>query len=336
MNPIDNHPSDEPSAIGNSPLRIGVLSNLRAGQRDSKVDKILRFLHEHPDVFHLETPDGDAVKPALREMACVGIDILVLNGGDGTVQHALTHLFSNPANNWLPWIAPISGGRTNTISRDFGARNDPVRGLAELITANREGRLAERVCNRPVLRVEIAEGVHYGFLLGFGAFNNGVRLVHQIFPEGKARGTFGAGIVTGMLMLRAAVQRNSGGMLAPDRIQWNLDGQEIAAHDWILGMVSTLRRLILGIRPFWGHEAAPLQVTLLEKSLKRVARAGIGILRGRPGPHVLPENGFHGHNVREMTARLDAGFVLDGELFEPIPDRVVRVTAAEGIRFLRA
>src|SRR5690606_38539065 len=126
-------------------MRIGVLSNLRAGQRDSQVEQVLKFLEQHPEVLHVETPDDASVPPALRELARAGVEILVLNGGDGTIQHALTHLLGNPANAWRPWIAPIRGGRTNMTATDLGARRDPVRGLAELIAADRAGRLAERI-----------------------------------------------------------------------------------------------------------------------------------------------------------------------------------------------
>jgi hypothetical protein len=34
--------------------------------------------------------------------------------------------------------------------------------------------------------------------------------------------------------------------------------------------------------------------------------------------------------------QLDAGLVIDGELFDPVPDRVVRVTALPDVPFLRA
>jgi diacylglycerol kinase family enzyme len=316
-------------------MRIGVLSNLRAGQRDSKVDKVLRFLDRHPEVLHVETPDDVSVPPALRELARAGVEILVLNGGDGTIQHALTHLLGNPANAWRPWIAPIRGGRTNMTAMDLGARRDPVRGLAELIAADRAGRLAERVRVRPVLRVEIAEGVHYGMFLGLGVLHRAVDLVHHVFPEGKARGVFGAGIVTGVLLARSAAG-GMRGLLAPDKMRVALDGEELEPRELLLAMTTTLERLFLRMRPFWGREPAPLRVTLVDGGALRFGAAAPGILRGRPPAHARPENGYRSRNVHELAVQLDAGIILDGELYDPIPDRMVRVGAVEGVRFLRA
>lgn len=316
-------------------MRIGVLSNLRAGQRDSKVDKVLRFLERHPDVLHVETESDAAVPPALRDFARAGVEILVLNGGDGTIQHALTHLLGNPANDWRPWIAPIRGGRTNMTAMDLGAHRDPVRGLAGLIAADRAGRLAEHVRTRPVLRVEIAEGVHYGMFLGFGMLHRAVNLVHHSFPEGKARGVFGAGVVTGVLLARSVIS-GMRGVLAPDKMRISLDGEALEPRELLLAMTSTLERLFLDIRPFWGHEPAPLRVTLIDGGAYRFGTGAIGILRGRPPAHARPENGYRSRNVHELAVQLDAGIILDGELYDPIPDRVVRVGAVEGVRFLRA
>ena len=316
-------------------MRIGVLSNLRAGQRDSKVEQVLRFLEKHPEVLHVETPDDASVPPALRDFARAGVEVLVLNGGDGTIQHALTHLLGNPANTWRPWIAPIRGGRTNMTASDLGARRQPVRGLAELIADDRAGRLAERIVVRPVLRVETAEGVHYGMFLGLGVLARAVDLVHHVFPEGKARGVFGAGVVTGVLVARTAAGGMQG-VLTPDKMRLVLDGEPLAPREILLAMTTTLERLFLGLRPFWGTEPAPLRVTLVDGGAYRFAAAALGIMRGRPREHVRPVNGYRSRNVRELVVQLDAGIILDGELYDPIPDRIVRVGAVEGVRFLRA
>jgi hypothetical protein len=210
-----------------------------------------------------------------------------------------------------------------------------VAGLAGLIAADRAGRLAERVRVRPVLRVEIAEGVHYGMFLGFGTLHRAVDLVHHVFPEGKARGVFGAGIVTGVLLARSAIG-GMRGMLAPDKMRISLDGEALEPRELLLAMTTTLERLFLRMRPFWGREPAPLRVTLIDGGAHRFGAAAPGILRGRPPGHVRPENGYRSRNVHELAVQLDAGIILDGELYDPMPDRVVRVGAALGVRFLRA
>lgn len=316
-------------------MRIGVLSNLRAGKTDWRVERVLRFLSGHPEVLHVETPDDAAVPGALAALARDGVEILVLNGGDGTVQLALTHLFGPGASGWRPWIAPIRGGRTNMTAIDLGARRDAVRGLAGLLEAVREGRLAERVRVRSVLRVELAEGVHLGMCLGAGVLHRAVALTHRAFPDGRAQGVFGAGVVTGVLLARAAVG-GVRGVLSPDKMRVALDGVSQPPGEILLALATTLERLFLRMRPFWGREPAPVRVTTIAARAPGLWRAAPGILRGRPSPRRRSENGYTSRNVHELVLQLDAGLVLDGELFDPHPDRVVRVGAVEGVRFLRA
>ena len=104
----------------------------------------------------------------------------------------------------------------------------------------------------------------------------------------------------------------------------------------LFAVVATTEKLILGLKPFWGAEAAPVRTTLVEARAQRVARAIPGILRGRPPAFATPALGYTSRNVRELQLRLDAGLVLDGELLPPAPDRTVSIGAVEGVRFLRA
>lgn len=316
-------------------MRIGVLSNLRAGKTDVRVERVLRFLAAHPQVAHVETPSDAAVPGALSSLARDGVEILVLNGGDGTVQLALTHLFGPGASGWHPWIAPIRGGRTNMTAADLGARRDAVRGLAGLLDAVRDGRLSERVRVRSVLRVELGDEVHLGMCVGAGVMHRAVSLTHRVFPDGRAQGVFGAGIVTGILLARAATG-GMRGVLLPDKMRLSFDGASQQPAELLLALATTLDRLLLRMRPFWGREPAPIRVTTIAAGARGLSRAAFGILRGRPPAHARPENGYASRNVRELVLQLDAGLVLDGELIDPQPDRVVRVGAVEGVRFLRA
>ena len=126
------------------------------------------------------------------------------------------------------------------------------------------------------------------------------------------------------------------GVLVPDKCQLALDGQDQGSSELMLAMASSIDRLFLGMRPFWGREAAPVRTTWIESGSRGIWRAAPGILRNRPPSFATPENGYRSANVHEAVMQLDAGIVIDGELFDPTPNRVVRVTALEGVQFLRA
>ena len=60
--------------------------------------------------------------------------VLVINGGDGTVQAALTEIYNGGHfGDAPPPVAVLPSGKTNLIALDLGARGDPIEALERLI-----------------------------------------------------------------------------------------------------------------------------------------------------------------------------------------------------------
>ena len=321
-------------------MRIGVLSNLSAGRGERQVTRLLHFLRQHPEVITVETDSAGVVPEALAEMSRKEVDLLCVNGGDGTLQHALTEILGNRAfEDRVPLIAPLRGGRTNMSALDLGTQRDPVKGLAQLIEASRDGSLIERVSPRQILRVDYgsfdSREFLYGMFFGAGVIYRAIELVHGLFPAGRSQGVLGATLVTAALIGRTAAGRGDG-ILAPDRAEILLDGEPIANDEFFLLISSTLGRLFSRMRPFWGRGSAPLRVTALAGGAKRKAGAIPGILRGRPGSWVTPDNGYTSANVKRAELEMDCGFTVDGELVAPAASRNVTLSADQRVRFVRA
>jgi hypothetical protein len=318
-------------------VRIAVLNNLRAGRSNAEVSRVLSLLRSYPDVLHIETESAHALPESLAEIARHNVNLLVVNGGDGTLQFTLTEILSGGEFERIPMIAPLRGGRTNMTALDVGARHNPVKGLRGLLEDARAGRLAERIVERPVLRFETRKSRHlqYGMFFGAGMIHRAIELTHRLFPPGRTQGVFGAGIVTGGLILRASMQDRNG-VLTPDKIQIMLDGEMVPEGEFYLVIGSSLQRLFLRMNPFWGTGPGGVRFTSLASGAHRVRSAVPGILRGKPKSFVKPENGFTSRNAERAELRLDCGFTVDGEFFEPISDEVVTITADRRVAFVRA
>ena len=121
-------------------MRIGVVNNLRAGKSREQVGRMLNFLSSHPDVLHVETEHAGVMPEALAELARQEVDLLVVNGGDGTLQYVLTEILGNSAfGDRVPMIAPLRAGRTNMSALDLGALKNPGRGVFTQIEVRRSG-----------------------------------------------------------------------------------------------------------------------------------------------------------------------------------------------------
>lgn len=318
-------------------LRIGVLNNLRAGRRGSAAAGVREVLGRRPDVVHVETESAREIGEALAELERHEIDVLVANGGDGTVQFALTELLGDPQRERLPALAPLCGGRTNMTSTDLGADRNPARGLSRLLDSADAGRLDQLAVARPVLRVRSTRrrGEQYGMFFGAGLIHRAIGVVHRVFPPGRSQGVFGASLVTGALVAKMLF-RPTEGILAPDKFEVRADGRELADAELYLLIASTLDRLFLRMNPFWGPGDGGVRLTALASRAERMARAAPGILSGHPRSWVTRERGYASARVERAEIRMSCGFTVDGELFDPEPEEEIELRADRRIAFVRA
>ena len=318
-------------------MKIGVLNNLRAGQSGKTVSRVLALLNAYPDVMHVETDRAGALPEALAEFARNRIDLLVVNGGDGTLQHALTEILGGDEFEQIPMIAPLRGGRTNMTALDLGAQRDPVKGLASVLEAARTRRLAERMVRRPVLKVAYQRGfaVQYGMFFGAGMIHRAIALTHRLFPKGRNHGVLGPGLVTGSLIVKTVLRPRSG-VLAPDKVQMLLDGESVPQGEFRLVIASSLNRLFLRMNPFWGEGPGPVRFTCAASGSQHFPKVALGILRGRPKPLVNTDNGYTSKNVQRAEMRFDCGFTVDGEIFAPRSVETVTLTGDRRVTFVRA
>jgi len=324
-------------AIHRRMLRVGVISNMKAGRRAPDVDRVVSFLRNHSDVPRLETDRGEGVHEALSELARREVSVLVVNGGDGTLQRALTEVLNAGAFEDPPMIAALRSGRTNMSALDIGSHADPVQAVAAVMEAARSGSMDYRVVRRPVLKVTMEPdgSTHYGMFFGAGVIQRAIDFTHHAFPEGRAQGVFGAGMVTGLLIARALVG-SARDILTPDHVRVSLDGTEPTDGDYQLLIASTLDRLFLRLKPYWGTEDGAIRYTSIAAGSIGNPLAVLRILRGhRPRPDA-EQTGLVSHNVERGEFQLDCGLTVDGELFGPRPGRTVRIAADRRIRFIRS
>jgi diacylglycerol kinase (ATP) len=114
-----------------------------------------------------------------------------------------------------------------------------------------------------------------------------------------------------------------------------LDGEDVPDRTYKLILASTLERFFLGIRPFWGTQRAPIHFTAVADQALGIGPA-ISILRGRRPRRADVDPRFVSRNVHDADLSMECGLTVDGELFPPRPGRSVRVSAYEGMRFVRS
>jgi hypothetical protein len=251
----------------------------------------------------------------------------------------LTEVLSDPRFRRTPLIAPLRSGRTNSSARDLGVLKSPLLAMDRIIDLSRNDGVDAHLVRRDVLKVTLdPDGdrpeVHFGMFCGFGVLDRAIRQTHRKFPEGRAQGALGGGIMTALLIGRLLTGR-AGDILAPDQMAIRLDDVELSDERYQLVLASTLEHVFLNLRPFWGREDAPVRTTAIAAGGDRALRKLWRVVRGLPPSRHGEVPGYTSRNVERADLIVDCGLTIDGELFDPRPGRHVRIEAQEGVSFVR-
>jgi len=297
-------------------LRVGVLTNPRSGGNKKAGNGIREVLSCRPDVMHREAYTPDGVKGALSDFAQNGIELIVINGGDGTVQASLTSIGNENPFDTLPVLALLCSGTTSMLPRDIGIAGSPTSALQRILgwSQNTDARFGIKV--RPVLRVlsESQDSPLFGMFFGAGAICQGIKIFHsKDNPKGR-RGQLMPSITMLRLLLSILFKKYDKVTLVSS--QATIDGQPIQQRKDIVFFISTLERLFLGMRPYWGVEDAPLHFTAVGAEPKYVLRVISSLFRSQKSRHAIPLNGYYSHNVNEVHLHMQGEFTLDGELYD--------------------
>ena len=231
------------------------------------------------------------------------------------MQATLTSLLRQRPFESLPLLAILAAGTTNMNAGDVGITGSPSRALRKLLVwADTRSRKAT-VQKRAILRVEqMAEnGPLYGMFFGVVGVVQGTRFFHNHVRTKGLPGEFGPSMA--LVRLLYDLVRGRHHYVQPERITVELDGQAAQQRETLLILVSTLERLMLGLRPFWGTGRAPLHYTEVDANPMHLLGVLPALLRGRRHPRLTVENGYFSKNVNRLRVFTRGGFALDGEIY---------------------
>src|SRR3712207_8186469 len=172
--------------------RVALLSNPRSTGNRALLPRVRSFCAAHKDIFHYEVEHVDQIGTALRTIALVEPRVLVINGGDGTVQAALTEIHNGRHfGDEPPPVAVLPNGKTNLIAYDLGAEGDPLETLKQVLDIARSD-LGRHIVERELITLQ--GGTSGGrpvlgmFLGGAGLADTMLYCRHKIYPLGLPNG----------------------------------------------------------------------------------------------------------------------------------------------------
>jgi len=317
--------------------RIALLSNPKSTGNLAQLPRIRAFCAEHPDIFHYEVERADQIGEAMRTIARVAPAVLAINGGDGTVQAALTELHNGGHfGDCAPPVAVLPSGKTNLIALDLGAQGDPVEALKRLMVIA-SADLAPHLVARELISLS---GGERGITPVIGMFLGGAGLAdvmmycrERIYPLGLPNSV--SHFITAIAVVLRQVFRLRASFLPPEPAPLSISVRREGAITgrFAFLFVTTLEKLLLS-GEVGSHGRGPLKFVAVEQKPVSMVRAFAASLAGKLGRTKLA--GVHVEEADEIAIEGEASqVILDGETFLAGVGKPILLKPAQPLSFVR-
>jgi len=318
--------------------RVALLSNPKSTGNRSLLPRIRSFCAAHKDIFHYEVEHVDQIGEALRTIAQVEPKVLVINGGDGTVQAALTELYhGDHFGEHVPPVAVLPNGKTNLIALDLGAVGDPLEALDRVLELARHD-MSDHLVARELIALSDgsanARPVLGMFLGGAGLADSILFCRNKIYPLGLPNGF--SHVLTALALFISLIFGARANFLPPkpNPVRVSLRRQGQFQGQFALLIVTTLHKLLLGAgTSAAGPSKGCLKLMMVDQSPSALLRAIIGGFFGRVGPRTRGVHLERGDEIRIESDR--SSVILDGELFEATKGRPIVLKPTAPVPFLK-
>lgn len=245
-------------------MKLALIHNPRGGHNRRHAPAV-KALAANAGIPCWEVTNYAEIVQAMREIGALGPDMLIVNGGDGTVAVVVSCLRQPGAFLQEPRLALLRGGTTNLIARNVGLRDWPERALRQLITAIAIGQEGELLQRAPfAVHGTSASVPPMGFLFAGGALPaifHRARHDYGTRGAGERRGEFRTLFQTAVHLLSGNLRTDA--RMAPRFLEWTMHsphqtngpagspsaqpGATREREETVFYLISSLDRLVLGL-----------------------------------------------------------------------------------------
>ncbi|MPT47634.1 MAG: diacylglycerol kinase [Sphingobium sp.] len=315
-------------------VAVALLSNPRSTGNRQLLPRVRSFCANHPDIFHYEVESVEQIGRAMQMIAHVKPTVIVINGGDGTVQTTLTELYhSNHFDGQVPPVAVLPNGKTNLIALDLGSRGDPIKALERIVDIAKNG-VEGHVVSRELIALSDGEATSRPvlgmFLGGAGLADSILYCRNKIYPLGLSNTI--SHVLTAIAVLASVIFGIRGKYMPPAARPVSISmirNDQLAGRFSVL-IVTTLERLLLGAKPSGGG----LKLMAVDNSPSAVLRMLFMSLLGRFGSKEVQGIHLEQGDVIRIEGE-HSSVILDGEIFEADNGRPIVLKSTPPVPFLR-
>ena len=316
-------------------MTSGLIVNPRSGRNNDKGVDLSRMLAGKPGIVIHILQDFRHIDSALEDCAAKGVTNLFISSGDGTIQEIQTQIAERKLFATPPRLALLPHGTTNMTAADLGFRRRNLKQQAAFILNPETGETR----TRPTLRVANPRDgkPRHGMFLGTGAVWKATKFCQDAVHKTGLKGDFATFATLAAAIGKSIFKKADPG--DPDRIdrpyEMTIHGDHLvkASGSHLLFFATTLDRLILGTRPFWGGKKGPIRATILPYPVPNIPRWLLPIMYG--GEDRAYPQGALSFSADSLEIESATPYVIDGEFFDPPEGEALRVETGPVLTYLR-
>lgn len=321
--------------------RVAIISNPRSEGNRSNGGGALRAALEWPGLCaHAELDDFRMLPEIIERFRQAEIDLVILDGGDGTVQGVLTELLTGRDDRpFKPRLAVLASGMTNLIAADIGVKGRGGAALERLVEALESRRVT--VSSRPTIRLDVVDCRDgtvrrslSGMFFGAAALRRGADFARERVHARGIKHLAGVAATIAAIAWRSLLPDRDE-LFAGDEIGLSVDDGPVDLRHRFLFMATTLERLVLGLWPFWEQGTGRLRYFDAPAPPPRLLASLARVLVGRASPR-MAKHGYGSGRAERLSLALETPCVLDGEIVAPRPNERIALSVGPSVEFVRA
>jgi diacylglycerol kinase (ATP) len=256
-----------------------------------------------------ETRNVNELGTVAQEFLDQGIEIVGVNGGDGTLHLVLTAFLKVYGDRPLPKVMSLRGGSMNTMSNSLKIKGDTISIVKRAVRNLREGKpFPER--SQHLVKVNDK----YGFMSGAGA----IATFLDFYYSGTSTGPVRAAKVFSQTVWGAIVKNEYGQRLRlPKPARITVDGQRLGPEAFTIMLACSIKELGLGFAPTPHAYDRPNCFHFLGADIDpvRVVPQLLTIWRGRDmrHPHIQYSNAAENVIIEPLAPMR---YTVDGEMYD--------------------
>ena len=308
-----------------NPLSFRMSLHDRATRSAERVRAHAGEVFEVTNLTEIEQSLAQALQQSVRH--------LVIAGGDGTLQGAVSYLARHLGPDEMPELILLSAGRTNYVAEDIGTRRHFLDTLERILTTPPD-RL--HMVERPTLKLEHPSiGQQHGFFMAGAMVDQVIRYAHRWQARHDTwlhRRHAASTAAVASLALRWMLRRHRFDL---PRLAIETDHFGRIDHAIRFLILSTLNHNDSLVDPYAQRGTGPVRVTAIAAGAKRLPLRLSKIARGRFSAEMTVENGYLSGCCSEVMINNIASITLDGQEFDLDRRHPLTVAAGPMFRFLR-